>query len=743
MSGSTGLAVVRALAPHGVACHAVHPDGTTLAMATRLAQTAVCPDWRREPEALIAFLLELADRLRHGSEPSGGGDAAAAPPLASLFVCDDAALQAVWAGAERLRAAGLGTAFSARRSLAKMLDKRTQMAAAARAGVATPWTRWGTPIELLAAAEESPYPAIVKPAFSHLGVQALGAKALRCATPDELRTVLERVAGIDVLVQEYVPGGDDELYTAGLFVCEAGHVAFTGRKLKQHPPGLGIARLAEQVDEPTLIPGSVALLEELGYEGVSQVEYKRDHRDGSFRLMEANFRPWTWVGLATACGVNLPLAAHRWACGDDAWKADASPAGGARAGGPGPVTGPRRWVWAIPEAAYTARDLRRGILPRLEQWRGLRAEAFFSRGDPAPFVRALADGVGHRVEGGGTGRRLRGSRGALRTALAGPAAALGAAVLWAEWRRAGRRSVAGAPPAVGPPGSGPALVLAPHPDDETIMCGATIAALRRRGDDVLVRSVTAGTATSVGLPADPVVAGGLPADPSGREAAPEGADIGGLRVAELRAACRILGVDDLAVWDFADGAVAADRARLAARIGAELDAVSPALVFVPFPFDAHADHVAVAAALADALAASTEPAGAGTQTGASLPRVLCGAVQTPFSPEWPTRLVPAGPAWAARREASGAYVSRGRSVFSTATLLAHLHPLLPCRPAEAFVELSAAGYVGFIRAMEAEALTTPDVRSGGHAVTLAPKVLRTRGQRDRIGALLRTAAGSR
>ena len=733
MSGPTGLAVVRALAPHGVTCHAVHPDGSTLAMATRLAQRAVCPDWRRDPEAFVSFLLDLASRLRAGTEAGGGAAGEAAPPLASVFVCDDAALDAVWPHADQLRAAGLRATFTSRRSLTESLDKRTQMAAAAKAGVAVPWTRWGTAEELQGVADECPYPAILKPAFSHLGVKALGAKALRCATADEVRAALERVAGVEVLLQEYVPGGDDELYTAGLFVCDEGHVAFTGRKLKQHPPGLGIARLAEQVDAPALIPGSVALLKELGYEGISQVEYKRDQRDGSYRLMEANFRPWIWIGLATACGTNLPLAAHRWARGDESWRAGASPAGEGRTRAPRPASRPRRWVWAIPEGAYTLRDLRRGTLPRFEQWRGMRAEAFYSRSDPAPFRRALTDGIANRLGGREAGRRLRGACRALRQALTVPAVGLAAAALWSDWRRAGRRSVAGARPAVGLPGPGPALVLTPHPDDETIMCGATIAALARRDDHVRVVGVTTGAATAVGLP------GGSPSD----AATAERADMGQTRAAELRAACLALGVDDVAVWDFADGAVPVERARLAARIGDELDAVGPALVVVPFPFDAHADHVAVAVALADALAARRRPDEHDPPAAAQLPRVAAAAVRTPLSPDWATRLVPAGPTWAARQAAVAAHVSRGPSVFATSTLLCRLHPARPLRRVEAFAELSPAAYVGLARAMEAEGLTEPSVRGGGHVLSVAAKLRRTRGQRDRIGALLRAAVAGR
>jgi len=88
----------------------------------------------------------------------------------------------------------------------------------------------------------------------------------------------------------------------------------------------------------------------------------------------------------------------------------------------------------------------------------------------------------------------------------------------AQWRRRAAR--------VDLPGLGPALVLvlAPHPDDEIIMCGAAIATLRRRGDDVRVSSVTCGAATTVGVPT------GALGD------AVAATDIGASRVAELRVA---------------------------------------------------------------------------------------------------------------------------------------------------------------------------------------------------------------
>jgi len=690
MSGSTGLAVVRALSAAGVTCHAVHYERGAPAMTTRLARTYVSQDWREHPEALTDFLVHLAMDLRKGDRAS----------LLSLFVCHDAALQPVWAGRERLLEVGLRPAFSAARPLNQLLDKRTQLEAAAAAGVATPWTRWGPAADLLRVADECPYPAILKPAVSHLGVKALGAKALRCTSAAELRPALERAAGVDVMLQEFIPGGDEELYTAGVFRWVGGHVAFTGRKLKQHPPGLGIARLAESVVRPELVPGSVALLEQLGYEGISQVEYKRDARDGSYRLMEANFRPWTWLGLATACGMNLPLAAHRWAIGE----ASVTAAGDGRTRKPVDRGAPRRWVWVVPEAVYTVRDLRRGVLPPLWQWRGLRAEAYFSRRDPVPFLHAVTAGLRPRA---------RGLHRLARRGLGGVAFAINAVTLAADWVGGGRRSVTGALPRKGLPPAGPLLVVAPHPDDETIMAGATMAAAARRGDRVRVVGITAGVATEVGV------------------GAYRQSDIGAVRAAEQRAAAAALGVGEIDLWDFADRGVAADRERLARQLYDAIQDVHPVAVIAPFPYDAHLDHVAAAAALADALARLDTGRGA-----PSSPVVLCAAVQTPLSPCWVTRLVPAGETWRSRETAVRAYASRGRGIFAKSTQLARLHPASWLRPAEWFVELPAAAFVRLVRALDEEGLTMPRLRPRGHPLAVSAELVLSRPERLRIGAVL-------
>jgi predicted ATP-grasp superfamily ATP-dependent carboligase len=115
------------------------------------------------------------------------------------------------------------------------------------------------------------------------------------------------------MVQEVIPGGDDELYTLGSYVRADGKPLglFSGRKLRQTPPGVGTCRVGEAVWVEDVVESGLKLLHALGFYGLSQVEFKRDPRDGAYKLMEVNPRLFQWHGLAAACGVDLPLIAYR------------------------------------------------------------------------------------------------------------------------------------------------------------------------------------------------------------------------------------------------------------------------------------------------------------------------------------------------------------------------------------------------------------------------------------------------
>ena len=125
----------------------------------------------------------------------------------------------------------------------------------------------------------------------------------------------------------------------------------------------------------------------------------------------------------------------------------------------------------------------------------------------------------------------------------------------------------------------PYLVVAPHPDDETLGCGATIARARHAGIPVHVVLVTDGS--------------GHP------PAFPDRALLVSLRRDETLAACGILGVpaSHVVFLGFPDGQATAHAGRVAERLAELIGRIDPERVFGPSELDNHADHRAVAAAL--------------------------------------------------------------------------------------------------------------------------------------------------
>ncbi|MCW2601144.1 MAG: putative ATP-grasp enzyme-like protein [Frankiales bacterium] len=86
---------------------------------------------------------------------------------------------------------------------------------------------------------------------------------------------------------------------------------FTGRKLEQWPPDFGTACLADAQWDPELAAAGVAALQELGYHGISEIEFGYDETRQQHLLLDANTRPWKWIGLPIAAGVDLPLLASK------------------------------------------------------------------------------------------------------------------------------------------------------------------------------------------------------------------------------------------------------------------------------------------------------------------------------------------------------------------------------------------------------------------------------------------------
>ncbi len=197
----------------------------------------------------------------------------------------------------------------------RMRDKGNLPALAAAAGVSVPRTVLVPPGgDPLRAADAVGFPLVVKPRVS------TGAYGLRYVDRPE---ALPRIyAEVDArfpgpLLQERLPAGG-EARCVTLFLDPAGSVraSFAHRRLREYPVtgGAGTARVS--LHAPVETAAAVRLLRAAGWWGVAHVEFKRDRRDGRFRLLEVNPRFAGSLHLAVEAGVDFASLLARWALGE-------------------------------------------------------------------------------------------------------------------------------------------------------------------------------------------------------------------------------------------------------------------------------------------------------------------------------------------------------------------------------------------------------------------------------------------
>lgn len=158
----------------------------------------------------------------------------------------------------------------------------------------------------------------VKPADSQAFLKTMGVKGLWARDRGEFEAIWKRLDGqnLAVIAQEYIPGGADDHYFIDGFRDRHGVLAalFARRRIRISPPDFGSSSYCISIpmhDVDAALPGLTELLERLAYRGIFSAEFKRDARDGAFRILEVNARAWWYVEFATRCGVNVVEMAWR------------------------------------------------------------------------------------------------------------------------------------------------------------------------------------------------------------------------------------------------------------------------------------------------------------------------------------------------------------------------------------------------------------------------------------------------
>ena len=201
--------------------------------------------------------------------------------------------------------------------------------------------------QVLALRDELVFPLIVKPRLAHRAKktfkhQAPGAS--RRSTQLLAACDAERTAAVDVLLMEQDPRPRHRLCSYYTYLDEDGNALFdfTKRIIRRYPAGMGLGCYHVTDWVPEIVEPARRLFRHAGLRGLANVEFKRDPRDGQYKLIECNARFTAADCLVAAAGIDLAAFVYRRAVGLPQPPLRPVPAGPAPvgpAGGPDGVPG--------------------------------------------------------------------------------------------------------------------------------------------------------------------------------------------------------------------------------------------------------------------------------------------------------------------------------------------------------------------------------------------------------------------
>lgn len=300
-SGVNGLGVARSLARAKVPVWLLDDDHDRPEMHTRAARPLRMETL--QGEGLVRELVRLGVSRFSGVRPV-------------LFLTREECVRTVSRHRERL-APFYRFSLPPRPVVEALLHKNGFQALAERSGAPVPALVRVRSVSDLDALRTLRYPVVIKPGERHAEYARRFRKAYRVDGPRQALELLQTILPVmdDMVVQEWTEGPDSNLYFCLQYVDHHGRVAasFTGRKVRAWPPQVG--GTASCVPAPE-VAGELSRMtsrffEGAGVVGMAGMEYKRDARRNTFRMVEPTIGRTDFQSeLATLNGVNLPWVAY-------------------------------------------------------------------------------------------------------------------------------------------------------------------------------------------------------------------------------------------------------------------------------------------------------------------------------------------------------------------------------------------------------------------------------------------------
>lgn len=289
-----GLGVIRALGSMGIPIIAIYYDSKDMGYVSRYVKESVrAPDPEKFADQFLELVILTASRF----------------DSSLVFPVSDETMELVSRNKNVLDEY-CTTACTEWKITHQFINKKYTYALADAIGVPAPITivpksledveKYGQTIE---------YPCLVKPTLSHYYYKKFNKKMVRVNNIDQMIGAYRQASdvGLEVMLQEIIPG-DDALgvnYNS-YFWKNQPLVEFTAQQVRNAPPIFGSPCVAVSKNIPEVIEPGRKILRAMGFYGYSCTEFKKDPRDGVYKLMEVNGRHNLSTLLAVECGINFP-----------------------------------------------------------------------------------------------------------------------------------------------------------------------------------------------------------------------------------------------------------------------------------------------------------------------------------------------------------------------------------------------------------------------------------------------------
>jgi len=199
--------------------------------------------------------------------------------------------------------------------VSQYIDKKYTYELADKCGVPAPKTIVPTSVEdVVKYSLEVDFPCLVKPSQSHLFYEQFKCKMFPVDNAEQMISVYKKAAdaGLEVMLQEIIPGDDAHVVNYNsYFYDDRPLIEFTSLHIRNAPPWWGSPRVALSKNIPEVIEPGRNILKAMGFYGYACTEFKKDSRDGVYKLMEINGRHNLSTLLAVHCGINFPWIQYK------------------------------------------------------------------------------------------------------------------------------------------------------------------------------------------------------------------------------------------------------------------------------------------------------------------------------------------------------------------------------------------------------------------------------------------------